>query len=106
MVRHLQTRHASHTLAGGNRSYVARRFHSGETEAPLLLAATSPPATIDPALYLPPALRQAPCFCRGRLAVLRVTCPFPLGYGDCVLQLLHVLREALCLSPGACGDAA
>ena len=43
--------------SGGNRSYVARRFHSGETEAPLLLAATSPPATIDPALYLPPALR-------------------------------------------------
>lgn len=40
-------------------SYVARRFHSGETEAPLLLAATSPPATIDPALYLPAALRQA-----------------------------------------------
>ncbi|KAK9822983.1 hypothetical protein WJX81_000456 [Elliptochloris bilobata] len=37
--------------------YVARRFHSGETEAPLLLAATSPPATIDPALYMPPALR-------------------------------------------------
>ena len=42
----------------GRRSYVARRFHSGETEAPLLLAASSPPATIDPALYLPPALRS------------------------------------------------
>ncbi len=45
----------------GGRSYVARRFHSGETEAPLLLAASSPPATIDPALYLPPALRSGAC---------------------------------------------
>ncbi len=40
---------------------MARRFHSGETEAPLLLAASSPPATIDPALYLPPALRSGAC---------------------------------------------
>ena len=73
MIQHSQAAMRHSLWLGARRSYVARRFHSGETEAPLLLAATSPPATIDPALYLPPALRQAPFFTSEGLAVLHVT---------------------------------
>lgn len=61
-------------------SYVARRFHSGETEAPLLLAASSPPATIDPALYLPPALRcclPAQLQCRSLLCIIALLAMLP-----------------------------